>query len=276
MSSPALQPPTAYRLQFFMLAAAELTDLVNYGYLGIIFYMILTGCGLPMPEEVAIIAGAVLSAGDKPVLDWRLALGSLLIGAILGDCVMYLIGRYFGRRLLTQNRFWKRLITPERESRVEALLAKHGVKVLLGARFLIGVRGPMYITAGILKVPFKRFVLADLFCASLVVTLFFGLTYMYGKQIGNIIHNGEGWLTIVVVTSAIVVGGVCLWLYLRRHKKQLIAVGLSVNLDSEPAPTVVPSATSPTSSQPSPSENGQSHDTHSLNPPAQPANKEVG
>src|SRR5215475_8682963 len=169
-----------------MLFAVEISNLWNYGYVGIIVYMILTGCGLPMPEEVAIIAGAALAASGA--LNPWLTLGSLLIGAILGDSVMYFIGSHFGRRLLNKNRLWKRLITPEREKNVEVLLAKHGVKVLLGARFLVGLRGPMYITAGILKVPFKRFVLADLFCATLVVTLFFGLTYFYGKEIIRIIH----------------------------------------------------------------------------------------
>jgi len=193
--------------------------LVGYGYLGIILYMILTGCGLPMPEEVAIIGGAALAASGT--LNPWLTLGSLLIGALLGDCVMYFIGSHFGRRLLNKNRLWKRLITPEREKNVEALLAKHGVKVLLGARFLVGLRGPMYITAGILKVPFKRFVLADLFCATLVVTLFFGLTYAYGAQIMRAIHEGEGWLTTIVIAAAIVAAGIGLWFFLRRKKAEL-------------------------------------------------------
>src|SRR5262249_46858624 len=124
----------------------------------------------------------------------------------------------FGRALLQGNRLWSRLITPEREKAIEKLLARHGAKVLLGARFLVGIRGPMYITAGILKVPFKRFLLADLFCATLVVTLFFGLSYFYGGAIVNAIHRGEGWLTIAVVSVGLIAGGVILWLYLRRRK----------------------------------------------------------
>jgi membrane protein DedA with SNARE-associated domain len=200
-----------------LLGVDMFSDLVSYGYLGIIVYMVLTGCGFPMPEEVAIIAGGALAA--KGTLRWELTLGSLLIGALLGDCVMYYIGYHFGRRLLEQNRFWNRIITPEREKKVEHLLNQHGVKVLLGARVLVGLRGPMYITAGILKVPFKRFVAADLFCATLVVTLFFALSYWYGAKIIDAIHRGEGWLTIAVVTGSIIGGGIALWIYLRRRKK---------------------------------------------------------
>ncbi|HZZ30318.1 MAG TPA: DedA family protein [Pirellulales bacterium] len=201
-----------------MFIAVEMfAGLMAYGYAGIILYMILTGCGFPMPEEVAIIAGGALAA--KGQLHWGLTLGSLLIGALLGDCVMYYIGYHFGRRLLQQNRFWNRLITPDREKKVEELLKQHGVKVLLGARFLVGLRGPMYITAGILKVPFRRFVAADLFCATLVVTLFFALSYWYGAKIIDAIHRGEGWLTIAVVTACIIGGGIAAWLYIRRRKK---------------------------------------------------------
>jgi membrane protein DedA with SNARE-associated domain len=200
-----------------MLFAVEMfAGLMAYGYVGIILYMILTGCGFPMPEEVAIIAGGALAANGQ--LHWGLTWGSLLIGALAGDCVMYYIGYHFGRRLLEQNRFWNRLITPEREKKVEGLLAQHGVKVLLGARFLVGLRGPMYITAGILKVPFRRFVVADLFCATLVVTLFFALSYFYGAQLIRAIHKGEGWLTIAIVTAAIIAGGIGLWWYLRKKK----------------------------------------------------------
>jgi membrane protein DedA with SNARE-associated domain len=240
-----------------MLFAAQLFDgLQAYGYAGIVAYMILTGCGLPMPEEVAIIGAGVASAAGQ--LDWRLALGALLIGALIGDSVMYAIGYHFGHRLLQKNRLWNRLITPEREKRVEGLLAQHGAKVLLGARFLPGIRGPMYITAGILKVPFKRFALADLFCATLVVSLFFGLSYFYGGQVVRAIREGEGWLSTIVLTVAVIAGGIGLVVYLRKQQKK--------KLESNAAPPATPASDSPpaaSNAKPAtPNENGQPPDGH--------------
>jgi membrane protein DedA with SNARE-associated domain len=199
-----------------LFAAGMFEGLMAYRYVGIIIYMILTGCGLPMPEEVAIIAGGALAAGGQ--LDPWLTLGSLLLGAILGDCVMYAIGHHFGRRIVKSNRLCAAYLTPEREKKVEALLSRHGAKVLFFARFLVGIRGPIYITAGILKMPFRKFILADLVCATIVVSLFFGLSYYYGQTIINIIHNGEGVFTLVVVTVAVIGGGAFLWYQLRRKK----------------------------------------------------------
>ena len=54
-----------------MLLAVEMGYLVGYGYLGIILYMILTGCGLPMPEEVAIIGGAAAAVSGTLDPCWR-------------------------------------------------------------------------------------------------------------------------------------------------------------------------------------------------------------
>jgi membrane protein DedA with SNARE-associated domain len=231
--------------------------LEGYGYLGIVVYMILTGCGLPTPEEVAIIAGGVASATGR--LDWRLTLGSLLIGALLGDCVMYGIGYFFGKGLLTKNRFWKRLITPEREKKIEAMLNKHGVKVLLGARFLVGLRGPMYITAGILRVPFKRFVLADLFCATLVVSLFFGVSYFFGQEIADKIRAQENIASSIIKIVLVIGAFVLLWLYLRRRKEFKAAFSSdSVGADSNGSPGAAAgnaSIAAPASS--GPSQNGQ-------------------
>jgi membrane protein DedA with SNARE-associated domain len=213
-----------------ILAAQMLDGLVYYGYAGIIVYMILTGCGLPMPEEVAIIAGGAMAAGGK--LDPWLTLGSLLIGALLGDCVMYYIGYHFGRRILKMNRLFAAYLTPEREQKVEKLLNRHGAKVLFVARFLVGLRGPIYITAGILKMPFRTFVLADLVCATVVVSLFFGLSYYYGQTIMRIVKEGEGVFTLVVITAAVIGGIAFFWYQLRRSKKM---PGMQVLADAQTA-----------------------------------------
>lgn len=200
-----------------MILAAQLFEgLIAWGYLGIILYMILTGLGLPMPEEVAIIAGGALAASGK--LHPGLTLGSLLIGAILGDIVMYYVGYHFGRRVLQKNRLWSGYLTPQREQRVEALLSRHGAKVLFFARFLVGLRGPIYITAGILKMPFRKFLLADIVCATVVVTLFFGISYVFGEQIVRMIHEGEGVLTLIVITGLVIAAGVLFWFHLRNKK----------------------------------------------------------
>jgi len=177
----------------------------DYGYAGIIIFLVLTGCGLPLPEEVALIAAGVLSVPGGKLDPW-LALASCLVGCLVGDSIMYFIGRKIGRRVMNSNTPWGKYLTPEREKLLEYMIHEHGVKVLFVARFLVGIRSPVYLTTGILRYPFWKFIVADLFCASVVILLFFGLSYYFGEAVGQWIRNAEYGLTVVVVVGVIIGG----------------------------------------------------------------------
>ena len=179
--------------------------------------LILTGMGLPIPEEVFVIGAGI--AANKGLLEPWLALLACLAGAVVGDCCMYAIGYHFGHGLLRDRHWFARYMTPERERQVEEMIAKHGFKVFLTARFLVGVRGSVYVTAGILKMPFRRFLLVDFLCVSLVVSLFFGLSYVFAEAFQNLwdsIRRAEFWLTI---SLAVVAAGVVLFFLLRRRRR---------------------------------------------------------
>lgn len=190
----------------------------NGSYLLITLVLILTGSGLPIPEEVPIIAAGILSANGT--LNPLVALACCLFGAIVGDSIMYWIGYHFGRGVLKDHPWWARWVTPEREAQIEEKFRQHGFKVFFVARFLVGLRSPVYLTAGILRVSFKRFFLIDLFCATVVVGTFFGLTYWFGPLIPQVIQKTELWLTVIVV---LVSAGVAFYLW-RRHRRKVAAL----------------------------------------------------
>jgi len=193
--------------------------LTHGSYLGIIVFLILTGAGLPLPEEVAIVAAGVLSSPAIDQLKPGYALLSCLFGALTGDCVMYWIGHHFGRRVLREHHWWNRFVKPEREAQMEQMLQNHGFKVLFLARFLVGIRSPVYLSAGILRMPFWRFMLIDLFCATTVISTFFGLSYYFGDAIYRWIRRGEYTVTAVAAVAALA-AGIYLW---RRHVRHAAA-----------------------------------------------------
>ena len=131
-------------------------------YFAIFIVMTLTGAGLPIFEEVPIIAAGIASSNGT--LNPWVAFACCLAGALIGDCIMYYIGYHFGRGTLQDHRWWARFLTPEREARIEEKFRKHGLGVFFVARFVVGVRAPVYITSGILRVSFRRFLFIDLIC----------------------------------------------------------------------------------------------------------------
>ncbi|MHB1033363.1 MAG: DedA family protein [Pirellulales bacterium] len=187
--------------------------LAHGSYIGIIVILLLTGMGLPIPEEIPIIAAGVLSSYGQ--LKPGLALASCLIGALLGDCLLYAIGYHFGHNLLKDHPWCARFLRPEREEQVEQLIRQHGLKVLFLARFLVGIRAPVYVAAGVLRVSFRRFFLVDCFCAAAVIGLFFGLSYAYGQQIAKRIRDVELAFTVAIV---LVVLAAVIYFY-RRHRR---------------------------------------------------------
>jgi membrane protein DedA with SNARE-associated domain len=191
--------------------------LTHVSYLSIFVVLVLTGSGLPIPEELPIILAGVFSSGADPKLNCWLAFICCILGAIVGDCVMYFIGYHFGRPVLREHPWFARFVTPEREIQIEQKFREHGLKVFFVARFLVGIRTPVYLTAGILRVSFRRFLMIDLLCATVVVGTFFWIAYLFGETIAKWVKRAEFGLTIAVVLAIAIVAGY----FWHRHKKKL-------------------------------------------------------
>ncbi|HJT33998.1 MAG TPA: DedA family protein [Pirellulales bacterium] len=197
---------------------ALINDVGPYLVLGL--PIVLTGMGLPVPEEVFVI-GAGLASHAGTLEPW-LALITCLVSAVLGDCAMYAIGYHFGHGLVREHPWFAKLLHPRRERQMETMIRKHGLKVFLTARFLVGVRSPVYVAAGVLRVSFRQFLLFDLLCASLVVSLFFGLSYGFADHIMGLwdeIRQAEKALTAIIVAAVAAVAFYFYWRHRQRVKR---------------------------------------------------------
>ncbi|MBX3424961.1 MAG: DedA family protein [Pirellulales bacterium] len=185
-------------------------------YFGLFLGLVATGCCLPIPEEAFLILAGVLSSQEK--LDPWYAFGACLAGALVGDAIMYQIGARFGHGLAMRHPKFAKLVGADREQYFEQAVERHGFKVLLLARFMVGVRGPVYLAAGMIRMPFRRFLVLDAICATLVVAVFFGLAYFYGEEIAAILRDAEKTITL-----AVLLGGLAAALYfLRRQRRRLV------------------------------------------------------
>ena len=172
-------------------------------YLGFFLFIALTGCGMPIPEEAAIVVAGVLSSQNQ--LDWRIAFAVCLAGAVVGDSCMYAIGYRWGHGIFTSHPRFAKLFASENEQQFQKAVEAHAFKVMLLARFLVGIRAPVYVMTGVVRLPFRRFLLYDVISASLVVGVVFGLSYLFGEQVTDWVKHAETRATIVVVLIVIAV-----------------------------------------------------------------------
>src|SRR5262249_6769011 len=122
---------------------------------------------------------------------------------------LYGIGRIFGRRLL-EHRWMAHLVPVEKRERIEQNFHKYGIKILLFARFLPGIRMPIFVTAGIMRLPLNRFLLADGLYAIPGVTLLFTLAFWFTNSFKNLVLEAEAHIKPILIIAVIV--GVCVYM----------------------------------------------------------------
>ncbi|MFB9237788.1 DedA family protein [Plantactinospora siamensis] len=167
--------------------------------------------GVPLPGEIVLVSAALLAAAG--VVGPEGVAIAAAAGAIVGDSVGYAAGRRGGRPLLDRlGRRFPRHLGPEQIDRAERLFARWGVWAVFLGRFVALLRilaGPL---AGALRVPYRRFLLAN---AAGGVIWAGGTTYLI-YSVGRVAERWLKDLSWVALGVAILAGvGSTLWL---RHR----------------------------------------------------------
>jgi len=165
-----------------------------------IFGAVLSTLVLPLPEELTLLgAGYLAHQGALPL--WAAWVASWL-GVFAGDTASYLIGRFFLEPIL-KTRLGKRLLSPEMQKWGEDLVHRHGFRAILLGRFLVGLRGPVYLAIGASKYPMPRFELINGAVGTLEVGVLVALGFEFGRS-ARLAHEVR-WLEIAIaVTMALI------------------------------------------------------------------------
>lgn len=126
--------------------------------------LILCGFGFPMPEDIILVSAGFLAAQNGVPL-----LGSMVLmyfGIMIGDFLIFTGGRLFGHRLVNF------IVKEKNRDRIQDLFRRYGTGVVFVARFLPGLRTPVFFTAGTLRFSPVRFLLMDGFAALISAPLF--------------------------------------------------------------------------------------------------------
>jgi membrane protein DedA with SNARE-associated domain len=118
--------------------------------------------GIPLPGEIVLVTAALMSAHHDLAVNPIGVGAAAVIGAVVGDSIGYTIGRRFGMPLFDRlgQRFPKHF-GPGHVALAEKLFNRWGVRAVFFGRFIALLRifaGPL---AGALKMPYPRFLVAN-------------------------------------------------------------------------------------------------------------------
>jgi membrane protein DedA with SNARE-associated domain len=147
---------------------------------------------------------SLLALGGYFAHQGYLSLGPVILtafcGAVCGDQLFFYLGRHHAKRLLA--RF------PKMRDKVNIALSKienHQVKVVLGMRFMWGLRIALPIAVGLTHMRAFRFVWLNLISAAVWSCVFalvgFGVSEFVHRLLGDIKHY-EHWIAGGVVVAA--------------------------------------------------------------------------
>lgn len=132
---------------------------VEYGYAAVFFVLVICGFGVPIPEDLTLVTGGVISGMGYTNPHIMFAVG--MLGVLVGDGIMFAAGRIWGQKILKFKPI-ARIMMPKRYAQVQEKFDKYGNWVLFVARFLPGLRTAVFVTAGISrKVSYLRFLIMD-------------------------------------------------------------------------------------------------------------------
>lgn len=185
-----------------------------WGYWAVAAALLAENAGVPVPGETILLFASFLAYKNHHLhLQWIIVIGTL--AATVGDNIGYFIGHRGGRPLLER---WKKFFHLEDADLAagEDFLNRRGSAAVFIARFIAGMRivaGPL---AGVLRMKWRKFLLANATGAAVWVTTIAVVGYTFGSQFQRV----EAFFSRAGLLLAGVAIGLGVWWWRRKRRRE--------------------------------------------------------
>jgi membrane protein DedA with SNARE-associated domain len=188
---------------------------LHYGYWAVGTLLLVENVGVPVPGESILLLASFLAYSEHELqLYWIIVIATAVTA--LGGSLGFAVGHYGGRPLLDRYLTTFRI----RQSAVvrgEDLFARFGALTIFFARFVFGLRliaGPL---AGVMRMPWRKFLIWNFLGATAWVTVICSAGYLFGRHWGRM-QRVMGRVDAVLAIVAII--GVAIWWWRSRSRKR--------------------------------------------------------
>jgi membrane protein DedA with SNARE-associated domain len=175
--------------------------------------------GVPLPGEIVLVSAALMSSHHDLAVNPVGVGAAAVLGAVIGDSIGYSVGRRYGMPLFDRlGRRFPKHFGPGHVALAEKLFNRWGVRAVFFGRFIALLRifaGPL---AGALKMPYPRFLAANIsggICWAGGTT---ALVYFAGMAAERWLERFS-WIALVVA----IVCGLTAAILLRERTSRMIA-----------------------------------------------------
>lgn len=196
-------------------------------YSAIIGLLLICGLGVPLPEDITLIgAGMLASLGS---ISFPGAVIAGFVGVMAGDAFLYTVGRVYGRKAFTLPVI-RTIMTPRRIGLAERKIIRNSHFICFIARFLPGLRSPVFLMSGIMGVRPIVFYGLDGLAALISVPFWVYVGYWLGENIDTAFKVAE---RIQFSIAAVVLVAIGIYMFQRRYRKGRRAQRLMFYMNSK-------------------------------------------
>lgn len=199
-----------------------------YGFITI--FMFASSFGLPVPEELVLISAGLVAylaqvpdkfpppyPGAQGVDVFTLCIVCFL-AVLLSDLLVYLIGKFFGGRII-KTKFFQKQVAGEGFNKINVFFQKYGGLACGIFRFTPGLRFPGHLSCGLLGISFWKFLAIDGLAALISVPTQVYFVATYGEIILDKMAEFKMYVLTLLALAAVV------WLvrkvYLKKFPKKI-------------------------------------------------------
>jgi membrane protein DedA with SNARE-associated domain len=178
--------------------------LATYGYIAVFVGTFLEG------ETILVLGGF---AAKRGFLDLPWVIICAFLGSLFGDQLYYFIGRYKGINFIMRRPVWR-----QRSERVFSLMQKHQTLLILGFRFLYGIRNVTPFLIGASGIQPLRFCVLNIISAFIWAVSVGFLGYMFGQAFELVLKEIKQYELLAF--GAIILIGIIIWLIRWFYKRR--------------------------------------------------------
>jgi membrane protein DedA with SNARE-associated domain len=196
-------------------------------YSAIVGLLLICGLGVPLPEDITLLAAGILASVGSISLPGAMAAG--FFGVMAWDAFLYTVGRKYGRRAF-ELPIIRTIMTPKRAAMAERKIRRNSHFICFFARFMPGLRSPIFLLSGIMGVRPIVFYGLDGFAALISVPFWVWLGYWLGQNLDHALAIAERVQLSIGAFAIIAIAG---YIVFRRWRKNRRAQRLMFYMNSK-------------------------------------------
>lgn len=187
-----------------------------------IFFLLimLAGLNIPISEDVILIIAGALASTCISQDAIRLFIW-VFFACWFSAWEAYWLGRIFGPKLYNI-KWFSHILTLKKIERIHYYYEKFGFLTFMVGRFIPGgVRNALFMTSGLGKMPFLKFILRDFPACLLSVSCLFYLGFLFGENHKVIIQHIKSYNLVILAMIALSILLFVIYKFLRKTPNKI-------------------------------------------------------